>query len=483
MIAWLRHRSGTTRLFCALSAIAFIYIVSHSTHRVTYDDVFSSFDRDRNEQVGTSHDDSESSYGEENATVETHNVNETEWAPVYQSWMEYPEAIFFPRGPPLLDAANPKSLKVLLVNIHHGVENELHSVLAQAVAPLDVNVRFTQTQGVMDLAGLDVTEEASKTYYPSHTEQCDTNRYDLMIVGDVIPFGRPYLQADCKTNIILYITNRFDFGIRGDPEYAALIQSASRWPNVRVLVNNLYEQYYARILRDANIHVYAHAPATGSLSRTAQHWLVQSEVNWSTVGEDELILVHKPDQPYLLTLLQEQNIPLPLMVADHYGGPLALAGRFLVHIPYQVNTMSLFENLNTGVLYILPSLQLYHDWIENHWFHLDYNERKWTEDELRTYVDWYRHDLSHLFFYFDDLNDLAPGSAFRKRIANEAEAKKKAIREYMVYHVNRTVEGWRQTLCSFPRLSKAQAVRRKFGLGTELPVAELGPPTMDINTT
>jgi len=150
----------------------------------------------------------------------------------------------------------------------------------------------------------------------------------------------------------------------------------------------------------------------------------------------------------------------------------------VVHIPYQVNTMALFENLNNGVLYILPSLRLYCAWHEEGTVTMDSGERRWTEKELRKFVDWYRTDLSYLFFYFDDIEDLAPKSAFREMVVKEAEAKRGAVRNYMLYHVDRTIEAWRQAVGPFPRLSDAQAVRRNVRLVGELPqVAKLPPAT------
>jgi hypothetical protein len=352
---------------------------------------------------------------------------------------------------------------------------EVRAVLGRVVTQLHQNVHFTNTRGVGDLTDFNVTEIASQAWYPLHTDHCNSSIYDLIIVGDVVTYSRPYLQSACKANILLYITNRFDFIIDNDPEWAELMAAASRWPNVRVIVNNLHEQHYAITARNTDIHVYAYAPSTGVISDTAQDVLSESEVQWSTVDKNELILVDKAGQNFLLNLLRAQNIPVPFLVSNRYGGPLGLAGRFLVHIPYQVNTMALFENLNGGVLYILPSLKLYSSWLKEGTVEMDSNKQKWTEEELTTFVDWYRTDLSHLFFYFEDIKDLAPGSNFRRNLAYEAKAKREVVKRYMKYHINRTVEAWRQAVDSFPRLSETTAVRGEVRLVPQ--VANLPPPT------
>lgn len=90
------------------------------------------------------------------------------------------------------------------------------------------------------------------------------------------------------------------------------------------------------------------------------------------------------------------NIKCPTVISSWHGGPLGLAGRIHVHVPYQVNTMSLFENLNNGVLYVLPSARLYKMWVELGLFLMEgagENGRLWTEGELSTFVDWWRSDL------------------------------------------------------------------------------------------
>src|SRR5437762_30549 len=102
--------------------------------------------------------------------------------------------------------------------------------------------------------------------------------------------------------------------------------------------------------------------------------------------------------------------------------------------------------------------------------------RIWTDTELTTYMDWYRSDLSHLFFYFDDLEDLAPGSKFRAKVEKEAEAKRRIVRKHMTYQIGRTIEAWRQALESFPRLSEATPVERSLPLQFPLQ-AKLPPPT------
>ena len=412
---------------------------------------------------------------------ETPVISDSELMLVRQSWMEYPQPLSFEEAPALLDPKHPKNLNFLLVNSHGAVENEVHAVFDKVLTPLGLNATYTLTSAVGSVvANRKVTDEASREWFPSHTSLCDPNLYDLIVVGDVITYGRPFLTAACKTNIILYITNRFDFGVSDDHDYAQLMATASRWPNVRVMANNLWEQRYALAKKHADIHLYAYAPSTGTLTENYREHVKDGEatVDWNSIHQHEFVIIGRPNQMRLVQLMEEAGITPPTVVPQRHGGPLVLARRPLIHVPYQANTMSLFENINVGVLYVLPSLQLYESWLEQGHFTLDGGQ---THEELLTYVDWYRTDLQFLFFYFDSLEDLAPSSEFRARVVREAEEKWHAMKQYMKYQTDRSVDAWRQALQSFPRLSDSTPIRRPADIPPPMPLmAELPDPVLHV---
>ena len=412
-------------------------------------------------------------------SVDETPIGDSDLALVHQSWMEYPQPLSFQGAPSLLDPIHPKDIKILLINAHDGVTSEVHAVFEKILSPLNIKATYELTWGVGEIAGFDVTDEKSQEWWPSHKDYCDPNQYDLIVVGDVITFSRPLLTAACKINIILYITNRFDFRIWGDNHYAQLIAMASRWPNVRVIVNNLFEQRYALVSRHADVHVYAYAPSTGTVTDATIEMFKESDVDWKDVAQSDFIIIGR-NQQILITMLQEAGIPPP-RVFPRYGGPLALAGRRVIHIPYQVNTMALFENLYVGVIYILPSLRLYESWLEQGHVTMDggaESGKRVTHEGLLTYVDWYRTDLQFLFFYFDDLTDLAPDSEFQRRVSREAEEKLQVVGEFMKHHTNRSMEAWRQAVKSFPRLADSTPVLRPADSPQLIPpTANLSSPT------
>ena len=73
--------------------------------------------------------------------------------------------------------------------------------------------------------------------------------YNTVIFTDICMYARPFLQNIDKhtLNIIVYVTNRFDWGAwyNGDANYNALYAAVSKHPRVRFISDNRYDQYYA----------------------------------------------------------------------------------------------------------------------------------------------------------------------------------------------------------------------------------------------
>jgi len=413
--------------------------------------------------------------------VDNNEMGEFEW--ITSSFMDHPVVLDYKDQPGLLDTHYGTTLNVLIVNDHWGVENEIHSVIQAVVAPLGVSVNFTHVMGVAGPYDSGITEEKAKKFFFENRHYCDHEQFDLIVIGDVISYSRAFLHAQCKANVILYVTQRFDFGLWGNKEYRNLLQAASRWPNVRLLINNLWEPYYAKKFAQTDLHVYAYAPSTGVTSPTAADILKESQVDWAAIGLNEWTIVNRPNQNIFVEMCRNRRVNCARVISSWHGGPLGIANRTHVHIPYQVNTMSLFENLSNGVIYILPSSQLYKEWTDLGLFVIDgagEAPKHWTDEELLGYVDWWRRDLQSFFFHFDDISDLDPEASFHQMVIRESARKREHIRRYMEHHVNRSVEAWRQALQSFPRLSVSRPTRKLDPITREkLLVANLPPAVPD----
>ncbi len=348
------------------------------------------------------------------------------------------------------------NISVLLINVHFGVANEVEG----ALRALETNFTITHDRGV-PVADYVVTQQASDEWWHQHSNLCD--EYDFVISGDTAPLARPMFEHCHNAVVVGLITNRYDWAIPDDRQYDAMMAAASKRPNVRMVQNNLFEQFHAKVLKQADIFFSAYIPSAGIPSQLAvqvfdsldvtekQRPLDDSEilvVDHTTTGRD-----HAEREVIISFLGKQANANLRVLQPAHYGGPLGLQNRVLLHIPYQSNTMALFENLGVNVIYLLPSLRLYRSW--GHEQALGHQVRmaghrpyELPENVYLKYVDWYRSDLQHLFYYFDTLEDLLPSSKLRQQIAQEATTKRTLIQTHMGGHKQCVMNQWKQLFAS-----------------------------------
>jgi hypothetical protein len=79
-----------------------------------------------------------------------------------------------------------------------------------------------------------------------------------------------------------------------------------------------------------------------------------------------------------------------------------------LHLPYQTNVQSLWENLGYNVIYFIPSKKCIEKWIlEEDWYYWE-EKNKPTDMVILSieYAEWYQPELEKLFFYFDSWDDL-----------------------------------------------------------------------------
>jgi hypothetical protein len=57
--------------------------------------------------------------------------------------------------------------------------------------------------------------------------------------------------------------------------------------------------------------------------------------------------------------------------------------------------------------------------------------------------------MSHLFFYFDSIEDLRPNSTFRRMVFNQANERRAIIKKCMEQHIFNVINAWKKTIYSF----------------------------------
>lgn len=128
-----------------------------------------------------------------------------------------------------------------------------------------------------------------------------------------------------------------------------------------------------------------------------------------------------------------------------YGGPrgMSITCKAVLHVPYSPNTMALWENVQMGNIFFLPSAKLLAKWRAEDRisvFQMSRGislDRPLTEDFLNR-TEWYRHDRRALFVYFDSLEEIV--TKFRSL---DFERKRKEMRAYMDKHEKDQLGKWK----------------------------------------
>ena len=341
------------------------------------------------------------------------------------------------------------SLRVLVVNGHGGVSNELRYVLSEVALLTDTRVDVTFDVGYDEYI---IPQDSADGWYAAHRHHCEgPARYDVIIIGDTIPLSRPYLQAGCPSvAIVLYVSNRYDYALHNDSVFQQLIAAAVRRPNVRVLQNNLAEQWYATHFSSMDLHVFDYIPQTGGISPIQCDMYVESQHELPPANDSTIYILNKLHAPRsLIQPLLAIGVELTVLPGK-YGGQIALANRIIVHSPYQTNTMTLFEALRVNVTFLIPALPLFRSWMDaglatigdkgpNEQF---LTAADITELEMAQVVDWWRPELAPLMYHFDTLEDLREGSHFRQRVMREAPQHRLYLQHYMEEHTHNVTQQW-----------------------------------------
>ncbi|CAD6584502.1 MAG: hypothetical protein CYPHOPRED_002740 [Cyphobasidiales sp. Tagirdzhanova-0007] len=341
----------------------------------------------------------------------------------------------------------PRPLRILFLNHHIGTLSELTAVTLAISRRHNVLITIHETFGISTL-GQPITRALADAYWPVALHQeCNRQLYDFIIVGDTLPLLRPHLQNGCPLPMLAMLTTRFDWDLQWDNEFHALIEESSLRPNFRLIPNNLFEKHYAD-LKGLHIAMEPYTPSSGIPTKLWYHALSTSNKVLRQHNDEELIIpISVYTEECLLPHLDSLSIPYSSSPRNQHGGPLALSDALVVHIPYQSNVMSLFENLRQRVIYLIPSLSLYYRLGKTCGAQISNTDpNTFTEEEYRTYIDWWRPAHSHLFYYFDEFEDLRLGSALRTKIIREAEEKRGEIAAFMGRQAVNVLERWEEVL-------------------------------------
>ncbi len=306
----------------------------------------------------------------------------------------------------MLDA----SPKVLHLTFHRGCQTEVEA-LAQEFS-LDLTTWFIpdlppgwfdgQAQGC---ALYNIDHARAERIWQLHKPFFET--FDAIITTDTAPLARIFLQNHWKKPLIVWICNRFDYTDQAsldctfpDPEYYSLFSKAHSQSNVKVIAYTEFEHYYAL---SKGVH-------TGKLTITpglttcqeSKHSLIPSMVS----KPQSFFLPPYHNETHFMDLSGHCNSLGLSNYCGRYNGPYDLKDfKGIIHIPYAWSNLSLFENLQLGIPYFIPSPSfLFELSLKNTFFHQDISYL--INHNLIHLSEWYNQLHAPLFIYFDSWQDL-----------------------------------------------------------------------------
>ena len=328
-----------------------------------------------------------------------------------------------------------KTGKVLHITNHIGTISNLNNVFTLLGKPeMLITIKCPLR--------LHVSEEYANILWASYSEIAKD--FDTVIITDTLMYSRSFLQNIDKhhLNIIIYVTNRFDWGFfYGDDYdksvYTKLLANASRNPRVRFCSDNRYDQYYCSI---HNIQFYY-----GDIIRlTPPLREPVSPINNKAFVYDRGTPLHR-----YINAMPDNRIEYDVFGGEGYPRFRDMAHiseyKCIFHLPYQTNIQGLWENLGYGNIYLIPSKRFLKELVDTaHWYY--WEEKSKGGELLQKSLDlaeWYQPELANFFVYFDYWEDI-----HNKFYHTDFMEKKRALYAYMQKHNRVHIGRWAHLLDS-----------------------------------
>ncbi len=290
-------------------------------------------------------------------------------------------------------------MKILHLSFHQGCQNDIQYISEKLGFELEF---MTFTDGVTKNNEIyNITKERAQIAWDNYKDYY--NKFDCIITSDTAPISRVFLQNNWSKKLIIWICNRFDYchGSNSgfpDEEYYDLIRSVKNRKNVEIIGYTDFENYYANYIRNCDIGFNIIKPI-GVLSSNNQNYtstIVENKEETFFVGpyHNDNIMMD------LASKLKELNIPV---YQGRYNGPKDLSEfKGIVHIPYAWSNLALFEAINLGIIYFIPSFEFFKELKKDKDFFWSPPYR----EEVLGLSEWYNSFYKDVIIYFDSYSDL-----------------------------------------------------------------------------
>lgn len=272
--------------------------------------------------------------------------------------------------------------------------------------------------------------QANKDYF---------NSFDVVVTSDTAPLSRIFLQNGWNKGLVIWICNRFDYYDGAsldcnfpDAEYYDLFRKATQQKNVKVIGYVAFEHLYAS-WKNVNTGWRTIRPC-GSVEDVLRH-TVKSLVPES-IKKEEAFHIPPRLEPHQVKHLVNKCKSLGIKThCGPYSGPADLKDfKGIIAFPYAWSNLALFENIQLGLPYFVPSQkflrELHANQAESHLY------RFFALEHLE-YSEWYNADLKGIITYFDSWKDLK-----QKVTKMNYDAMRKKIKAFGVVHKYKVMQQW-----------------------------------------
>ncbi len=344
-------------------------------------------------------------------------------------------------------------MKLLHLSFHKGCINDINFVCNSLNIDCEVlsqNLDWNTNKDIPTLfeehdQHYNITKDRALKYWNKYKDYFNT--FDCIITSDTAPLSRIFLQNNNWTKkLIIWVCNRFNYANRGpfnngfpDQEYYDLFRNALNNKNIYIVAYTQFEIDFCK-LYNININPNNLIKPSGGISAT---YLTNSlDINILENNSNTLFIAPYHNETNMMNLqlfLQNKNINC---ICKKYNGPIELKSfKAIIHIPYALSNLALFEIFQLGLIYFIPSFN----------FLLELNKSSsnfWFQDKHQAFknqevIEWYNPLYKDLFIYFDSWDDFINKY---NNLNTYIDKQRSKILEFGNLHLNNTLNKWKELI-------------------------------------
>jgi hypothetical protein len=345
--------------------------------------------------------------------------------------------------------------KTLHITNHVGTTKNLENVFKYLQEGYNLNINLTTEKCNFPL--YISKPHADHIWYQEYKQRLLAEDYTTLVFTDTCMYARPFLQNidDHALKIIIYITNRFDWGIWGfkDEEFLNLYAKSSLHNRVIFIADNRYDQAYASA---HNIKFYYDdiVRLTPEIAEIAENKIKPKTDKMFVYNRGSKVADYVPLIKNVSLAKAESEVELDIFGENYkrYRDQTHICEYIgYIHLPYQTNIQSLWENLGHGIVYFIPSQKFFNELLfTTEWYYWEEKTRPY--DLLKASIslaEWYQAENADYFVYFNSWADLQEKINFYRENTEELIAKKKLILTKIKNSNTQHLAKWRNIFTAF----------------------------------